>query len=121
MNKLTLIARLLLALIFIVFSLNFWLGFIKLPPPAGQAGVFIGAMYVSGYLAVVKVLELIGGLALLAGRTVLGLVLLVPIILNIVLIDIYLAHAFNPLSAFAAVLALFLLWSERGKLLTVVK
>jgi putative oxidoreductase len=121
MNKLILIARVLLGLIFVVFSLNFWLHFIPLPPPAGQAGVFIGAMYASGYLAVVKVLELTGGILCLIGRTTLGLVFLVPIILNIILIDIFLAHAFNPASALAAVLALFLLWAERGKLAAAVR
>ena len=120
MNKIVFIARLLLSVIFIVFSLNFWLHFIPLPPPAGQAAVFIGAMYGSGYLAVVKVLELIGGFLVLVGRTSLGLVILVPIILNIILIDIFLAHAFNPASALAAVLALFLLWADRHKLAAVV-
>ena len=121
MNKLILIARILLGLMFVVFSLNFWLHFIPLPPPAGQAGAFIGAMYGSGYLAVVKVLELVGGILTLIGRTALGLILLVPIILNILLIDIYLAHAFNPASALAAVLALFLMWADREKLAALVR
>jgi hypothetical protein len=61
------LARVLLAAIFVIFSLNFWLKFIPMPPPPeGLAGNFIGALFLSGYLAAVKVLELTK--SLLAGR-----------------------------------------------------
>ncbi len=115
MNKAVLIARILLGLMFVVFGINFWLGFIKIPPMPGDAPAFIGLMYASGYLAVVKVLEVLGGLAALAGRTNLALLILSPIIINILLIDIYLARHFDPVAAFAAVLVLFLAWAERAR------
>lgn len=111
-----LLARILLGLIFVVFSLNFWLRFIPLPPPDGAAAAFIGAMFASGYLALVKVLELIGGLLIWSGRfTAAGLLILGPIILNILAYDVFLVKGFNPVSTLAAVLALFLVWAERAK------
>ena len=115
MNKAVLIARSLLGLAFVVFGLNFWLNFIKIPPMPGDAPAFIGLMYASGYLGFVKVLEVLGGLAALAGRTTLALLLLSPIIINILLIDIYLARIFDPVAAFLAVLVLFLAWAERAR------
>jgi putative oxidoreductase len=119
MKYATLAARALLALIFIVFSLNFWFKFITLPSPtAPEALAFMGAMYTTGYLAAVKVLELLGGLLVASGRFLgAGLLILGPIILNILFIDAFLTKAFNPLSAVAAVLALFLLWTKRDRLL----
>ena len=111
-------ARFLLAAIFIVFSLNFWLHFLNLPGPAADspAATFMGVLFTTGYLAAVKVLELLGGIFVASGRLLgAGLLILGPIILNILFVDIFLTKAFNPLSALAAVLALFLLWTKRER------
>ena len=119
-----LIGRSLLALIFIVFSLNFWLNFIPMPQttPPEPVQKFMAALFPTGYLAAVKVLELLGGLLVASGRfTSLGLLILGPIILNILFFDIFLAKAFNPVSTLAAVLALFVLWSERARFAPLVK
>jgi putative oxidoreductase len=70
----------------------------------------------SGYLAFVKVLEIAGGLLVWSGRyTALGLVILVPIIINILCYDVFLLKGFNPVSTLALLLSLFLLWTERSK------
>lgn len=110
-------ARVLLAAIFVVFGLNFWLKFIPMGGmPEGHAGAFMGALFMSGYLAAVKVLEVVGGLLVASGRfTPVGLLILGPIILNILFFDLYLTKAFNPVSTLAAVLAVFLLWAERRR------
>ncbi len=103
------IARLLLGLIFVVFGLNFWLGFIQVPPPpeGSQAAAFMGAMYLSGYLTLVKVLEVTGGLLLLSGRLPnLALAVLGPIVVNIALFHVFLAKGGYALPAFMGVLAL---------------
>ncbi len=86
MKHITSISRLLLGLMFTVFGLNGFLHFIPMPPPTGIAGQFMGALFVSHYLAVVFAVQLAGGVLLLANRYVpLALTLLGPIIANIVL------------------------------------
>src|SRR6266702_1662600 len=100
-----LIARILLGLLFAVFGLNGFLHFIPQPPPTGLAGQYIGALFVSHYLVVVFLLELIGGLLLLANRFVpLALVLLGPVIVNILLFHASLAPEGLPMAFFATVL-----------------
>jgi uncharacterized membrane protein YphA (DoxX/SURF4 family) len=116
------IARVLLGLIFIVFGLNYWLKFISMPPPQGQAGAYLGVLFTSGYLAAVKVVELIGGLLVLSPRFApAGLLFLGPVILNILFFDIFLAKAFNPLSTLAAVLAVFLVWVYRERFAALIR
>ena len=115
MNKVILISRILLGLIFVVFGANYWGHFIPMPAMSGNSATFMGVLFGSGYLAVVKALEIVGGLAAFMGRTTLALVILGPIIVNIILFDVFLAHAFNPLSTVAAVLALILAFSERSR------
>jgi len=101
----SLVARILLGLLFTVFGLNGFLHFIPLPPPPGLAGQYMGALYVSHYLVVVFLLQLIGGLLLLVNRFVpLSLVLLGPVIVNILLFHAFLAPEGLPMAFFAVIL-----------------
>lgn len=101
----SLIARYLLGLIFLVFGLNGFLHFIPMPPPAGTAGQFLGALFVSNYLSVIFALQLAGAVLLLLGRYVpLGLTLLAPVIVNIFLFHVLMAPSGLPLAAVVAVL-----------------
>ena len=80
----SLIARLLLGLVFLVFGLNGFLHFIKAPMPTGIAGQFIGAIFASGFWVVIFGVQVISGVLFLAGRFVpLALVLIGPMIVNI--------------------------------------
>jgi putative oxidoreductase len=100
-----LIARVLLGLMFLVFGLNGFLHFIPMPPPSGMAGQYMGALFVSHYLAVVFLLEVVGGALLLANRYVpLALLLLGPVVVNIVLFHSLLAPEGLPLAVVATVL-----------------
>jgi putative oxidoreductase len=89
----TVIARFLLGLIFLVFGLNGFFHFIPAPPPpSGTAGQFVGALFVSNYLVVVFLLQIIPAVLLLINRYVpLALTLLAPIIVNILLFHILMA------------------------------
>ena len=99
------IARVLLGLLFTVFGLNGFLHFISMQPPTGLAGQYMGALFVSHYLAVVFLVELIGGLLLLVNRYVpLALLLLGPVVVNILLFHSLLAPAGLPLALLAALL-----------------
>ena len=83
----SIIARYLLALVFIVFGLNGFLHFIRQPPPSSaMAGEFFTVMFASHYLVFVFGLQLIAGVLFLFRRTVpLALTIAGPIIVNILL------------------------------------
>lgn len=103
------IARILLGLLFTVFGLNGFLHFIPMQSPTGLAGQYMGALFVSHYLAVVFLVELIGGLLLLVNRYVpLALLLLGPVVVNILLFHSLLAPAGLPLALLATVLWLII-------------
>jgi|SRR5208282_1168457 len=111
----TLIARVLLGLVFVVFGSNAFLHFITAPPVSGPAGAFIGAMMDTGYVKVVGFCQVAGGLILLVGRFIpLGLTLLGPVIVNILCFHIFMNHQGLPLALVVAALALFLLWRYRA-------
>ena len=105
MKKVVFGARILLGLTFLVFGLNGFLQFIKQPPPTGVALPFLGALITSHEIAVVMLLQVLGGVLLLANRFVpLALVLLAPIVVNIVLFHAFMAPSGLPVAVFAAVL-----------------
>jgi len=114
MRIVTLIARILLGLMFIVFGLNGFLNFLNMGPmPTGLAGQFIGALVQSHYFWVVAALQVIGGVLLLVNRYVpLGLVLLGPVIVNILLYHIFLNPA-GMLMAIVVTVLWFIVFYDR--------
>jgi putative oxidoreductase len=102
----SLIARLLLGLIFLVFGLNGFLHFIPMPPPKGLAAQqFGGAIFASHYWVVVFGIQVIGGVLLLVNRFVpLALVLLGPVIVNIFFFHMLMAPEGIPLASVVVVL-----------------
>ena len=115
-------ARILLGLIFLVFSLNYWLKFIPIPAPAAEslAAGFMGALFGSGFLALIKVLELLSAVLLLSGRYInLALTLLGPIVVNILLFHVLIKQADHGLSVLIAILALVVLIGQKNYLKTI--
>lgn len=79
----TRIVQIIIGLIFFVFGLNGFLKFLPFPEPVHP---FMELLISSGYLYVIKALEVIGGLCLLINKKVsFGLTLLGPIVVNILL------------------------------------
>jgi len=110
----SLIARLLLGLIFVVFGLNGFLHFIPMPPPKGLAAQFGGAIFASHYWVVIFGLQVIGGLLLLVNRFVpLALVVLGPVIVNIFFFHAFMAPEGLPLAI--VVVALWVILAVRYK------
>jgi putative oxidoreductase len=100
-----LIARILLGLLFTVFGLNGFLHFIPMQPPTGLAGQYMGALFVSHFLVVVFLLQLIGGVLLMVNLFVpLALMLLGPVLVNIMLFHAFMAPEGLPMALFAIVL-----------------
>ena len=111
----SLIARYLLGLIFLIFGLNGFFHFIPMPPPTGTAGQYMGALFVSKFLIVVFLLELIPAILLLVNRYVpLALVLLGPVIVNIFLFHAFMAPNGLPLAAIVVVLWLLVFAGVRN-------
>ena len=106
MKIVTLIARILLGLVFLVFGLNGFLNFLNTgPAPTGLAGQFLGALILSHYYWVVAALQIAGGALLLVNRFVpLALVLLGPIIVNILCFHVFMNPSGAPPAAVATIL-----------------
>src|ERR1700704_1211144 len=101
----SLIARLLLGLIFLIFGLNGFLNFIHMPPPTGVAAQFFGAIFASHYYIVIFAVQVLGGLLLLVNRFVpLALVILGPVIVNIFFFHTLMAPAGIPLAILVVIL-----------------
>lgn len=114
MKTVSLLARLLLGLIFLVFGLNGFLNFIPMPPPTGVAAQYMGALFVSHYLVVVFLLQLVGGVLLLANRFVpIALSLLGPVVVNILLFHALIAPSGLPMAVIVAALWLTVFWGVR--------
>ena len=117
----TIIARGFLGLIFVVFGTNMFVPFIPMPPPTGQAGSFMGALFVTHYVYVVATLQVVGGLLLFTRYVPLALTLLGPVIVNILSFHAFMAPAGLPMAFVVAALALFLLWRHREHFAGLVK
>ena len=99
------ISRYLLGVIFLTFGLNGFLHFIPMPPPAGVAGQFFGALFVSRLYVVIFALQVVPAILLLVNRYVpLALTILGAVIFNILCFHIFMAPAGLPLAIFVAVL-----------------
>ncbi len=110
-----LIARVLLGLLFLVFGLNGFLHFIPMAPPPGLAGQYMGALFLSHYVVAVFLLQIVGGVLLLANRFVpLALVLLGPVLVNILLFHALMAPEGLPVALFSTVLWAILFYAVRS-------
>src|SRR6266480_2034330 len=123
MKILTIIARVLLGLVFVVFGSNAFLHFLPMPPlPQGLAGEYLHAFMASGYMHVIGGLQVIGGLLLLIGRFVpLGLTILGAIIVNIWLFHLLMAPEGVPPAIVVTILELFLVWQYRDAFAGIVR
>lgn len=117
MKTATTVVASLLGLMFIVFGLNHWFQYIQIKPdpfPEGStAPDFWKAMGTSGYISVVKAVEIIGGIALLIPRfRRLGIILVAAIVFNIATYHVVFYQSWgsllDPIVLFSIVATLFL-------------
>lgn len=114
------IAGILLGLPFVAFGLMFLFNLMPSPPapPEGSAqALFMGAMFPTGYLTFVKILEVVGGILVAIPLTRnFGLLVLGPIIVNILAFHVFILKGeglIDPVLILICVLAAFLLWAGR--------
>ncbi len=108
-------ARYLLGILFFVFGLNGFLHFIPEPPPTGLALEYFMVVSKAHIMDVVYLLQIIGGILLLAGRFVpIALVLLGPVVANILLYHITMDPKGIPPGLVAFILWLVVFYSVRS-------
>lgn len=119
----TIVARVLLGLIFVFFGSNAFLRFLPMPPlPQGVTGEYLHAFFASGYVYVIGGVQVLAGLLLLVGRFVpLGLTLLGAIIFNIWAFHLLMAPEGLPPAIVVTILELFLVWRYRDAFVSIVR
>lgn len=107
------IVRTLMGLLFIASSLIVLIGGPATPPDLSpNMKMFVDGMAASGYmLTLVKVTELMCGIAFVTGRYVaLATVVIAPVIINILLVHIYLERSGLPVAIFLVLANCFVAW-----------
>lgn len=119
-SKLTMILRLLLGLILLVFGANKFFQFMPAPPMEGPPADFFGALFATGYMfPLLAITEIVAGVLLLTNKwTGLALVLVAPISVNIVLFHLFLAPAAIAAAAVVAILNVVLIYANWNKFKT---
>lgn len=88
----SLIITYLVGLVFFVFGIDYFFHFMPTPAMTGDAATWAGILMSSGYMTVVKILEVVGGGMLLANfKRPLAWLILLPIIVNIALFEVFIA------------------------------
>ena len=115
MKIVTIIARILLGLGFVVFGANFFFHFIPMgAPPAGLAGDYLRVLSQSGYLYAIGAMQFIGGLLVLVGVFVpLGLTILAAMLFNILVFHLTMAPAGIGPGVVFTLLEVYLIWAYR--------
>ena len=113
MKYAVIVARILLALPFLIFGANDLHAFIPMPPIAGDAGTLGMIMIHHGWLLFIGTLFLIAGVLLLVGKYVpVALVLLGPILVVILLFHITLQPSGLPIPIVLTLLEVFLIYAH---------
>ncbi|MFQ5630763.1 MAG: DoxX family membrane protein [bacterium] len=116
-EKVNMILRLILGLIFTIFGANKLIGFMGMPELTGTAATFMGGLGASGYFFIVLgIFETASGILLLVNRfTSLALVMLAPITVNIFLFHAFIAQSGLPLGIIVIGLNAYLGYANREK------
>ena len=117
MRKLQIVLQMLLGVIFLIFGMNKFLGFITLPPLNDVATNFMMSLGSTGYMfPTIGVLEVLCGASLLLNRYVtFSLLLLVPITFNILGFHLALDQSGLIISSVLTLIHGYLIYDRRDK------
>ncbi|MBC7605993.1 MAG: DoxX protein [Burkholderiales bacterium] len=113
-SQFTLLVRIVLGIMLVVFGSNKFLHFIPLPVPTGSAGDFMNSLGATGYIfPFVGILEvLIGGMLLMKKWVAFALILLAPISINILLFHLFLDIPGVGIALFVSILNAILIYKH---------
>ncbi|PJZ84034.1 DoxX family membrane protein [Leptospira harrisiae] len=121
MKQIDMVLRVLLGTVFILFGFNKFYVYMPTPPMTPNAANFIAAIISTGYLwELVGVLEISGGILVICRKTtVIGLIILTPIIINIILYLGFLQYSIGPapflMIFFLLLSCITLAWKRKAK------
>lgn len=120
-SKVTLVARILLGLMLVIFGANKFFSFMPAPEMPEAAGKFMGALADTGYMfPLIAIIEIVCGLLFLIGKKIpLALLIWAPVAVNILLFHIVLAPEGLLMGAITVILTLILFVGYWNKLKTV--
>jgi uncharacterized membrane protein YphA (DoxX/SURF4 family) len=109
------VVRSLMGALFIFGSITYLFNLITPPEQTGNMKIFSDGLQASGYLLnLIKVTELVCGIAFITGRFVpLALVVISPVIVNILFVHIFLSTAGLPVAIFLVASNSFLAYAHR--------
>ena len=108
--------RILFGVFCLIFGLNKFLGFLEFPPIPGDGGTLMGIYMTSGFMSIIGVLEILGGLALLLNKYIpLALTILVAIMFNAFLFHVLHDMANLAGSVLGLILGLILVYANKDR------
>lgn len=110
----TIVIRLLIGAFLLFASISYFFHLMPEPPQVGNMKTFSDGLKASGYLMpLAKVVELIAGLTFVTGKFMkIGALILVPVSLNILLINIFMMPEGTPIAAVLFAGNLFLIYEN---------
>jgi uncharacterized membrane protein YphA (DoxX/SURF4 family) len=122
-SKVTLVLRIILGLILIIFGANKFAGFMPSPELPEAAGNFMGALAETGYMfPLIGAVEVIVGLLLIFNKWVgLALIILAPVAVNMVLFHLKLAPGGIGPAALVTILNGVLIYANWDKFKTLIE
>lgn len=105
-----------IALLYLFSAFMFFFPLMEMPAMTGNQAVFFNLFVTTGYMAVIKILEIIGAvLLLIPSKRALGSLILAPIAVNILLVELLIAKQMGPGVAMV-ILQGIILYQERSKI-----
>ncbi len=114
MKTFTIVVRTFIGLLLLFASLSYFFKFSEQPLATGKLKIFMDGLMASTYLMpLAKAIELICGLSFVFGKFIkISAVILVPITLNILLINVFMMPEGIPIAALLFIGNLFLIYSN---------
>jgi hypothetical protein len=121
MKILTKISTYLLATPYLVLGLNYFFNFIPMPQMEGVPGQYLGLLYSTGILLVIKVIEISVALSLFSGfQRPIALIVIAPISINILLFELLVAKM-PGIGILLVALNAFLIYAHKEKYLPIIR
>jgi len=108
--------RIVFGIFLLIFGLNKFFGFLPMPAIAGDGGTLMGIYFTSGFMKIIGVLEILGGLALLVNKFVpLALTISIAIMVNAFIFHLLHDPAGVGGAAVGLILGLLLVWNNKER------